>query len=167
MYILPALYILTWLISPISAIPTTSLRLKTNPGPIAHRLTPRTHPLVIPNSDLILRTSKTNLVIGPSYFAASALVNLYTSVLADTVHDYVNRAPVNNLFLNKGPFVLIFVADSSEKTIPWDVVGEFCGQMIEWTQMGYLGTYERGYWNLANTLGVYVSLRFQEETLMP
>lgn len=56
--------------------------------------------------------------------------------------------------------MLTFIADSLDHSIPWNVIGDFAIEMFDWTNRGFVATYEQGYWNPEGTFGVYAELRF-------
>ena len=113
---------------------------------------------------LVLRASTTFEVIVPSHLAAYCLKELYSGILASAIHQMILKQPDSpSVTFTRGPFALTFVADALDHSIPWNVIGQFCSDMVDWTNRGFLATYERGYWDLEGTFGVFVSLRFSKE----
>ena len=114
----------------------------------------------IENDWLLLRASATTAVITPNSIVAQALQQLYLTVSAKAIHEWHLQNPeLEHIFYTFGPFTLIFVPDAWGKTVPWDFIAGFCQEMVGWTDRGFLGTYDRRYWNLAGTLGIYAALR--------
>ena len=117
----------------------------------------------IPNPN-ILNPSFSNIrtIITPDALAASVLARFYLSVAARAIFEANAGSPeADNLFYTEGPLALIFVADRLGKAIPWGFVANFALSMVNWTNRGFLGTYDRGYWNIERTLGVYAGLRIE------
>ena len=116
---------------------------------------------ILADTGLVLRASRTFDIISPNHLASAALREFYRSILADVLFEWrSNRPELSSLSITRGPFVLTFIADTLEHTVPWYVIGQFCSHMIDWTTRGYLATFDRGYWNLEGSFGVYVGLRF-------
>ncbi len=65
--------------------------------------------------------------------------------------------------IHMGPLQLSFVADTLGKEIPWNVIGELAYEMMRWSERGFAATWDRGYWNAAGTLGVFVMLRVKPD----
>ena len=142
-----------------SCRPLRSLQQNTN------TVAPRTLPegaVFIEYDGLTLRHSQTLTAITPSHLAARAVGEFYLQVLAKAIYDHsLGVAEQSNIFYQLGPFTLSFVADTLEKVVPWDFVVGFAHQMVLWTNRGYVGTYDRAYWNDDRTLGIYAGLRLR------
>ena len=111
-------------------------------------------------SGMVMTASEIFQVIQPLAGACAALKLLYQEVLDMAIANWRNsEQPVNNIMFEFGPIRLAFVADRLDKAIPWEVVAEVASHMIRWSERGYAATFDRGYWNAAGTLGVYVGLR--------
>ena len=111
-------------------------------------------------SGMIMTASKIFQVIQPLPGACAALKLLYQEVFDMAIENRRNNEqPLKNMMFDFGPIRLAFVADKLDKEIPWDVVAEVAWHMIYWSERGYAATFDRGYWNAAGTLGVYVGLR--------
>ena len=111
-------------------------------------------------SGMVMTASKTFQVIQPLPGACAALKLLYQEVFEMAIENWRNnQQPLNSLMFHCGPIQLAFVADKLDKEIPWDVIAEVAWHMIGWSERGYAATFDRGYWNVAGTLGVYVGLR--------
>ena len=118
--------------------------------------------LYIPTTDMVTRFSRVLSVMAPNAAAANALGEFYIHVLAKAIFAGRSGSPEeNNIFISQGPLTLIFVAHDWGKTIPWDFVASFALSMMDWTDRGFLATYDQGYWNVEGTLGVYAGLRLQ------
>lgn len=115
---------------------------------------------------LTLRQAQTLTIVQPSHLAAHAISEFYLRVLAKALFDQaLGNAEQSNIFYSQGPFTLVFVADTLEKVIPWDFVVGFAHEMVGWTNRGYLGTFDRTYWNHEETLGIFAGLRLNEVIL--
>lgn len=116
---------------------------------------------ILSHTGLVLQASAALEVIIPQHLAAYCLKELYAEILAAAIlQTRLNQPGLPSVTFTRGPFVLSFVADTLDHAIPWNVIGQFCSEMIDWTNRGLLATYDRGYWNLEGTFGVYVGLRF-------
>ena len=116
----------------------------------------------VPSPDLVSRFSNTLAIMAPNAVASKFLTEFYLRVVAKAIFEAGSGSPEeNNLFFTQGPLALIFVADSWGKTIPWDFVANFAITMVDWTNRGFLATYDRGYWDVEGTLGVYAGLRVE------
>ena len=116
----------------------------------------------VPSPDLISRYSNVLTIMVPSAAASKTLAEFYLRVVAKAIFEANSGSPEeNHFFFTKGPLTLIFVADSWGKTIPWDFIARFALGMVGWTNRGFLATYDRGYWNVEGTLGVYAGLRVE------
>ena len=146
-----------------SPIPVSSTPIKPSPTGITP-LAPRylENP-VLASAGLVLRGSRQLGIIAPNPKVIGLLTDFYLSVTSQAMMQAQLRSPENpNLMFTHGAFQLIFVADSWLHTVPWNVVVDFCLQMVQWTSRGYTGTYDRGYWNMEGTLGVFVTMRYGE-----
>ena len=152
---------LKFLLNALCSILASVATLRINPGGSNHRLNPRTLPgTPLPNTDLVLLRWDTVSIITPSVIASRAFIDFYTNTLVRVVNDWMpGQLEADVLWITEGSFELLFVADTLGKSIPWNVVRQFCQRMIYLTNQGYLGTYNQGYWNLAGTFGVYAGLR--------
>ena len=116
----------------------------------------------VPDAGFIGRFCNVLTVLAPSAAASKAIEEFYLGVVAKAIFEANSGTPEeNNLFFTEGPLALIFVADSWGKTIPWDFVANFAITMVNWTNRGFLATYDRGFWNVEGTLGVYAGLRVE------
>lgn len=114
----------------------------------------------VPDTGLVLRKSVILAVISPSYLAAQTFGQFYLDVLAKALSEWqLGKPALDNLFYTQGLFTLVFVADTPGKPIPWNFVASFCQQMVDWTNRGFTGTFDRGYWNLDETFGVFAGFR--------
>lgn len=118
------------------------------------------------HTGLTLRQIQTRTVVTPSHLAAGAIAEFYLRVLANALFDQsLGRVEQSNIFYRQGSFTLALVADTLEKSIPWDFVVNFAHEMVGWTNRGYLGTFDSGYWNDEGTLGVFAGFRVNEVIL--
>ena len=102
----------------------------------------------------------------PGHVAARAVTEFYLTVLAKALFEQsLGKPELSNIFYRQGPFTLAFVADTMEKSIPWNFVAAFAHEMVSWTNRGYLGTYDNGYWNEEGTLRIFAGLRLNDVIL--
>ena len=145
---------------PIRCIPIQSLKSTSNI--VETRTLPHGAQFVPDNGLFLVRSSKILSIMAPNVAAASALADFYLHVVAKAIFEATSGSPEeNNFFFTQGPLTLIFVADSWGKTIPWGFVADFANSMADLAHRGFLATYDRGYWNVQETLGVYAGLRVE------
>ena len=115
-----------------------------------------------PTTSMVAGFSHVLSVMAPNAAAANALTEFYLGLLAREIFEIRSGSREENyIFFTLGPLSLNFVAHEWGKTIPWDFVASFALSMVDWTDRGFLATYDRGYWNLERTLGVYAGLRVE------
>ncbi|KAL8785856.1 MAG: hypothetical protein Q9195_008480 [Heterodermia aff. obscurata] len=116
----------------------------------------------VPDAGFVSTFSNVLTIIAPSAVASNTLAGFYLRVLAKAIFEADSGSPEeNSIFYTEGPLALIFVADSWGKTIPWDFIIKFTIGMVNWTERGFLATYDQGYWTVGGTLGVYAGLRVE------
>ena len=158
-YLLSALSILLFVViyHPTRCNPVQSLKSITTA--VAARTLP-VGAFEVYDAGLTRRFSNVLTIIAPSAVAANTLAEFYLTILARAIFEANAGSPErSNLFFSGGPLSLTFVADTWGKTIPWDFVAKFTLNMVDWTNRGFLATYDQGYWNVEGTLGVYAGLR--------
>jgi len=147
--LLLSLLLLSTLLHPTVPIPLT-------PSP----LQPRVPTALLANTGLHLTYSATLAPISPHTPSCAALALFYHRVLELVVHEWLpQQRPLDHLMIHMGPLQWSFVADTLGKEIPWNVIGELAYEMMRWSERGFAATWDRGYWNAAGTLGVFVMLR--------
>lgn len=161
---LTALVLLSSLLTPSAAIPTsTTQALTAITNSTSPSLQKRRPPFSIQNLYLE-RTAHLSMLL-PTTTAARLLADFYAEVHTRCITYWMQNLPPPqaDLIIVWGGFQLSFVAsDGASEGISWEFIRDFSAIMLRVTTRGYTGVYDQGWWNVAGTLGVYVGLRVGE-----